>query len=507
MNKRIVFIAGAWIAGMLAAGCVEDTGNYDYLEAGQVIPGAISGVEESYNVIALDYLEIDPAIAGDTAGLAYTWHVYAVPTFPGTPDDTIGREKKLAYRMILPTGRYELVLEVKDRERLTSAYKRATLNVTAAFSRGWFIAKETGGTTEIDFITLDNNTLHPDILKTINGDSPAGKPVANGYTSSYYCYEVDNPDGTTSMMYDQPALFVATDSDLHVYHATGMNRLKTFPDAFFETPDVQQPRGLFAATGGTVLFNDGKLHAIWNGAYNVGKFGYQVDAPALDLSPHALRAGSGFLFYDRLSCSFKALTAYDPSALVDLMDIMYPSLPSCNNMDSDLVYMHEQESAGGLAYAYALMKNRTTGQYYILDMSPEYILYGMSPFSNIINVPAGSEVSTASVHAIHHFNDALYYSRGDNTVGYFSISSGQDHPSLITLPAGEEVAYIRHVYHDNSPFQCLAVLANRDNAWKLYLYHFVGYTPDVQLPAYQTFSGEGTARSLLYRDVHVTSTN
>ncbi|MDR1414376.1 MAG: hypothetical protein LBI96_01065, partial [Odoribacteraceae bacterium] len=71
----------------------------------------------------------------------------------------------------------------------------------------------------------------------------------------------------------------------------------------------------------------------------------------------------------------------------------------------------------------------------------------------------------------------------------------------------ERVAFIRHVYDDNITFECLAVLANTPTGWKLYCYNFRGYTSDVLLPAATTFTGQGEAHSLLYREGDIYSTN
>ncbi|MDR2131579.1 MAG: hypothetical protein LBP56_10535 [Odoribacteraceae bacterium] len=499
MKQKIHHILLASIAVILA-GCVEDTGHYDYVPAAEVTPGTISGINESYSVLALNTLEINPTIAGDEPS-DYTWYAYPVPTFHGSPTYTLGNEKALNAMIALPTGQYRLVLEVKNQKHLTSTYAYSTLHVTREFSRGWFIAKQIGDETDIDFIRLETNTLYPNILQTINGKRPAGKPLDNAYTSTYYCYEVENPDGTTTLKTDQPAFFVATDSDLHVYHASEMNLLKEFDNAFFEAP-ARAPEALFLAPNGMFVLNDGKLHGIWNGFYNVGKFGYQVQATNVKLAPMTARVGSGFLFFDSRASSYLYLYTGGTS-----LDELYPYTHASSNMNVDLIYLREQEQMGGQLAAYALVKDRSTGKFRVQKLASWLVSSMMSPITNEYPVPDASELTTATVFGLHNCNDALYYSRGDNKVGYYSITSGQANPGIITFPADERVAYIRHVYNDNMDFECLAVLTNSDNGWKLYCYNFVGYTSDVQLPAFHSFSGEGIARSLLYRDVQITATN
>ncbi|MDR1274146.1 MAG: hypothetical protein LBK12_06310 [Odoribacteraceae bacterium] len=494
MNKKLYLLLA--LAATLP-GCVEDTGNYDYQPAEQVTPGTVAGIDDTYNIVALDSLKITPAIDGPEDAYTYAWQAYPVPTQYDSPTYLIGEEKNLKYQVVLPEGAYEIVLEVKDKELQTCTYVRTTLNVTLEFSQGWFIAKAVGNETDIDFIKLANGVVYPEILKSINGERPPGAPVSNGYISTYYGYEITKPDGTTTTVQDQSAFFVTTDEDLRVYKAGEITLLKTFDDAFFERPAVKRPQALHLTLDGVVLMNDGKLHNIATYSYNFGRFGHPINAGPgdVDLSPFSLRTGLGIFFFDNRSSTLKLFT-YPYSALEDL-----ESIPG-----TDLVYMHEQEADDGYYGAYALMKDRSSGDLSILTFSPVfYLYYGMGP--DIIDVPAGSELYGASIFAVSHTNEAIYYSRGDNKVGYFTVYNAQDTPDIITLPADEHVAFIRHVYNDYMAFECLAVLANGPTGWKLYCYNFEGYTPDVQLPAFQTFSGEGEAHSFLYRDVSTVTTN
>ncbi|MDR0543883.1 MAG: hypothetical protein LBG30_00830 [Odoribacteraceae bacterium] len=504
--KKIHYIA---CAILLLAACVEDPGKTELLPAAAVTPGAATGVNDVYTVVALDTLVIHPVIEGGLTDNTYTWYVYPYPSYIGSPKDTIGREQNLDYRVALPAGRYELLLEVKNKQRLTATYTTATLNVTREFSRGWFISKEVNGAADIDFVRLGNNAVYPDILQAINGERPAGKPLDNGYIYTYYGYERENNDGTVTRVNDQPAFFLTTDADLRVYHADDMSLIKRFDDAFFEQPATRHPRALFQCEGGTVVLNDASLHSIWYGSYNVGRFGYPVTLPTslrgADIAPQAIRVGgSAFIFFDNNTSSLVALTAFS-STLATLPDYGY--YPSCTNMNVDLVYMREQELFGGAYCAYALVKNRTSGAYSVLRLDPIYVTYGMSPVNTTYAVPDGSPVTAASVYALHQSNDALYYSAGDNKLSYYSIRNKIETPDIITLPDGEQIVRVHHVYNDNMDFECLAVLANKDNRWTLYCYNFKGSTSDVQLPAFQTFSGEGKAHSFLYRDVQVSYTN
>ena len=70
--KHIIYTA---IAALLAAACVEDTGNYTYQAPEAVSPVITSSLNESYEAISLQQLVIDPQIDGDEDDYTYAWYV------------------------------------------------------------------------------------------------------------------------------------------------------------------------------------------------------------------------------------------------------------------------------------------------------------------------------------------------------------------------------------------------------------------------------------------------
>ena len=504
MKNKTYHILIALLVATFAA-CVEDTGNYDYLPVDEVVPGTITGIDPVYNIVSLDRLQINPTIEnGLQDDNFYTWYLYPVPTSYDSSKDTIGREKQLDYQVVLPAGTYELLLEVKHKTHLTSSYATATLNVSWQFSNGWYITKQVGNDTDIDFIKLPDNTLYTDILYTINGQRPAGAPVANAYIATHYGYEVENPDGTSTILQDQPVFFVATTADFNVYNPANMNRIKEFKDAFFEPPLTRAPSALLASAAGALLVNDGIPYCLWTGlAYNIGRFSYRLLGGEVALAPHTTRYSSGFLLFDRASSSFLALNSYPGYELEELYAYAYPS----SNLDVDLIYMQERVVYDGDFYAYALVKNKTTGVYTVLSIEPYYASMGYSPISRKVDVPAECEIINATIYAQHHTSANLYYSRGDNKLGYYGLTSKVETPDILDIPAGESIVHVSHVYSDYTTLNCLAVLTSNGNQWKLYCYNLQGATPAVQLPAFQVFTGEGNARSVLYSEVTLPAAN
>lgn len=92
--KRIIICLYAILVGISFIGCVEDTGNYNYEDPSIIAPTIKSGIEESYSVLVLENLVIDPVIEGDESQYDYDWYVYPRTITSRTPSDTLGVSKK-----------------------------------------------------------------------------------------------------------------------------------------------------------------------------------------------------------------------------------------------------------------------------------------------------------------------------------------------------------------------------------------------------------------------------
>ena len=135
-----------------------------------------------------------------------------------------------------------------------------------------------------------------------------------------------------------------------------------------------------------------------------------------------------------------------------------------------------------------------------------------NPFVNFVTVPEGHEVVKGKLFATNCTNDVLYFSDGGNTVGMYNVSNGIEKKAILTYPAGENVGYIRHISYTtynagDQSLDCLAVLTNSTAGWKVYLYHFIGKTADIETPHYQSFSGKGTGKNVLFRGLNAYGIN
>lgn len=115
-----------------------------------------------------NFVNVQPTITTDYPEdqLEYAWYIYADNTPEqenGFRKDRIATTKDLNYEVNLPSGIYHLVFEVTS---LTNDFsKTATMNlsVSTAFSKGFYILKETAdGNTDIDL--WNEGILSEDIL-------------------------------------------------------------------------------------------------------------------------------------------------------------------------------------------------------------------------------------------------------------------------------------------------------------------------------------------------------
>ena len=142
-----------------------------------------------------NFVNVQPTITTDYPEdqLEYAWYIYADNTPEqenGFRKDRIATTKDLNYEVNLPSGLYHLVFEVTS---LTNDFsKTATMNlsVSTAFSKGFYILKETAdGNTDIDL--WNEGILSEDILAKKLGAPMNGAPRN---LSLVYTGEFINPE-------------------------------------------------------------------------------------------------------------------------------------------------------------------------------------------------------------------------------------------------------------------------------------------------------------------------
>jgi hypothetical protein len=502
----------AILLAIVLASCINDKGNYTYLTREQVMPLHVTNINKEYSLLAGQPFTLAPVVEGidDPQNHEYLWCIYGVGLNRTGQKDTIGRQPALDYRVNLPSGTYQITYTITNKTTNLRVSTNIGIRVITDFSSGWFITKDQDNITDIDLVNDEGRTF-TNLIQSLNGSGIPGKAIKTTYVPGGYNYVQNNPDGTVTPLNNQKIFFVITETELAVISADNIKRYATFDQSFYETPDTKAPRDVLVGSTCANLLNNGKLHEMPIAYANAARFGAPLIGSA-DIAPYFFRhTARGYLAFDRQTSTFMVSTFWQPS-LRPLTDEPTSIIPS-NNMEHDLLYMQEQAAYYTLTRrGLALFKHRPTGTYHGAILDDNWMNY-KNPIITFVQVPdASAGITTATIRAVNNINDVLYYSDGGNTIGLYNITNGLEKPAIITYQPGETIAAIEHVtYHVTinatpSP-DCLAVLTNKDNKWTLHLHHFIGYTADVEKTPYQTYTGDGNARDILYRAPNSPATN
>lgn len=490
-------------------GCVKDTGNYVYQTSDEVAPNLVSGIAETYSAISMDRLVIDPLLQEDESKLDYCWYAYPINN-TNVKNDTIGRARKLDYKVTLMSGTYYLVFKAWDKVNKTAVFKRSMLTVSSIFGEGYYVNKYENNQTDIDFVDRFG-VVNPNILKTVNGSSLPGKPIRLTYEVNRYSYNDTAADGKVTRIAMKPALMVCSDEDLRVYHGESMKLLKSWDKLFIEKPAVKKPQGVWANTGGFMVMNNNQVAFINNNGANVDEFGYFYPVDNMKLNPMVSVISSSNLLFDDNAGEFVGyyVQTFTPvkSAVKTASPLVLAPVGETYFTNSDLIYMATQQyyytSAGR---TYAIVKNRSTGVYTLWQMGTGNIQYGYIYDNGArgLVIPSNFGVVNGKVFALKGgtstaLNTVIYYSTGDNKVSYYNPANQTERSNIITLPEGEQITAIEHNYDYYFNVNQFSVLSNKNGNWTLRVYNMVGSTADVAVPERAMYQGSGLAKNMIYR--------
>lgn len=492
------------LCNVLAFSCYEDKGNYDYREEMEIAPIINSTLEESYSATLLQNLIIKSSIENENEHMEYLWFIYPT-TNANLPNDTIGYEKDLNYFVTAQSGSYRLVFKVTDTRNGTSAYQESSLNIASVFSTGYYVMKYENSRTDVDFVDGDA-VLHPNLLKQLHGEDMPGKPIRQVYTLNRYCYtETDANDNVVSNTW-QPAYIICTDEDLRIFHGDDLHLIKTWDNAFMETPAVKKPQGVWGSgSGGFMMMNDDQMHAIQGYIYSDGCFGYAFQTSNLKIAPMLAVGGSSYLAFDEEEGTFIGFNNANGNVITNI----YAGVSLPNVVGYDLIWMGSQANTSTPAYTYSLVKNRVDGKWMLVEEYTTYMSMVGHYFTNQYQIPSDFGIYNGKIFACQGGagNAVIYYSTGDNVVNYYNPMNQTEKKSIITLPIGEKIVQLKHVYFAGTPaISMFLILAQDGDNWKLYTHEFEGNTPDIISNPLSVYEGTGIPGHVMYRSPAIRTT-
>lgn len=508
--KRI-FIYMICSAALLLASCTEDKGNYNYIDAKDIINISFAGLDDQYEVVLGEHLHISPEITGLIPGREYTYEWYVISK---KIIETVYLKKTIANTLdldqeinALPTAEYNLYLKITDVKTGVYVDYQTTLLVAASkLTVGWYILKEEGGKVDVDFCKVDTDLVEPNILSRLAADDYRleGKPVEIAYQNTAYSYNKVDENGKVTIVTNSKALHIATSEDLVTFHPETLTRLATFEQQFYNPPQNWNPQFLrFTSNfGGVFLINDGDLYTINVFAPGLSRYG----SPKIrggSLFPALFLNSEDAMGFDTSTHSF-VKTGSQVSGVDTFKDKTVNGQPvSTTNMGYEMVAMPINYYAKASSRC-VVMKSLTDGKFYTAMIKLTYALSSSCPLETIKEVPANSKMPTASAYTsiaavpfIFGSGNELYYYDHDAVAG-----SPTKEFLMKTYPAGEQIVYL-DFYYSTAPRQYVTVITWNadDNTWKLYV-HSSPALADISVfkpDPVAVYSGTGKPQSMVFR--------
>lgn len=496
MKKNTIIQTLLWGMILLAGSCIGDDGNYDYLNADDVFPVKITGLQKSVTVSQGSVLKLTPIIENDDPSqYTYSWVATEAQTAGKLPERyDIAETRDLDYTVTLDVGSYLLNFKVYDKAK--DVFRRYEINLTVSASPvgpGWYILKDNGQETDFDFINNDG-TMYTDLLAAA-GNRPKGIARNMEYQNGRYYHVEYDADGKATTLVNQTAFYVTTDQDIRTYNAKTLKLFKTFKEQFYSAPETVDPVSVYYLSSGTsFLMNDKKIYSIYGMSSNIGKF-------------TAAKVGIYSLYDGFMSCGTDNMMVFDELShtfyKVGSMSTQLSQVPELPNgeeepisfadMPYDIVCMGTNTNQYS-GYSYVVMKSLETDEGAIGRV--QAIGGGFDSFKKI---PAGNKLLQAKLVAPSFTADFLYFTiAGENKVYAYENAEGAEEKVILEYPAGESIAFMKHV--KTNDINVLAVLTDTATSWKLYLYDLIGESnPEINPTPRATYEGTETGRYIMYR--------
>ncbi len=506
--KKIILYFSLLLSVFCLHSCIDDKGNYTYVDEESLFPVVIDGLVEDTTVLKGSILELSPVIIrDDPSRYTYNWYIMDYTAGGSLPRQwELGEGKDLKWEVSLDPAQYRLEFQIKDEELDIYTRHEMIVNITAVpANTGWYVLKDNGSETDMDYID-SNGERYDNILAAYSENIP-GTAVAMAYQSSRYTHNIENEDGTVTQKSNLSAYHIITSEDIRTYDAKDFTLYKTYEDEFYSTPEVCHPQNVIVSSSNTYLINDGKIHRIYGMSPNIGKFGAPF-AGFYDLSGDMIPYTSGnWMVFDRTTRSFFYID-YNSTSLLPIETATANSYTvPMQNTNYDLVCSggNTSELIGTM-----IVKDRTDNTSLLIQNQAVYDAENWTYVLNwntIQTIPAESKVLSTTLMAQAAAPSFFYFLYDNSSIYSYVLSEEtpleQREIKRLSFP-GETVTYMTYLSDyeraEDDYTEALAVLTSQGGNWKLRIYALLGEsTPDLNTTPIREYEGTGTARYLLYR--------
>lgn len=489
------------------ASCYSDNGNYDYDKINKV--EVVSGLEEEYEgYYRLSTIEINPTIVSDDKSIEfdYVWGIYPNNASGYIPKlDTLALSRELTYFVDKPVGSYTLFLCATEKQTNISHYYKSKLVVVTEFTDGWYVLKDNGTVTDLDlFKAVEEKVFsYHDVLPR----KLMGKSVSLSTNTKYDYMNEDRVKQTKKTVF-----FIQSEQELNVNLIADLSVIKEYETIFNILPESTPKQITYASCGTSYCISDEKgVYKNSTVSPNVGVFGYPLvsEHGNYRTGKYSMRNGTNVVVYDESNCRLLSIP-YNGNNIISFSDRntdneLLEYTP--NNMNANCLYLSFFEQS---AYknGFGVFEDRTTKQRSVYQFNAKEFSTYKNPILEVTQIPTDLEMSSASLYAINHGYELMYYVK-DNTIGVYNIDANSEETAILVYEPGTKITFINNAFHYNhlKPEICwskFAVATYKDGRYKIYLYEINAGKP-MGTPI--IFEGEGRPTEVVRVAPGITNTN
>lgn len=437
--KRIQYILSIMGIMLAASSCYKDDSQTGATDK-EVI--TITGINPSYDKVSLvDKIELSPTVVSskDGAEFDYFWGIYETNVQGSAPKlDTIARTKDLNYLVTQAAKGWVLVFGAKNKKTGYTGFVTSSINVITQFTRGWYVAKDNGTETDVDLFLTPTSIVptskKENVFSEINSKKLAGKAQLFGFYSDYK----STANGTLG---NTRALFVVTDKDASVVNINTFKEIRNYAQLFYEAPEIKAPYAVLNGSAANYFINNGQVHSIYAMSANTGQFGGKQLKDNLNTPYHVSKY---FLtswitdpfFFDETSSSFVSAGGAG-TVLNKVSDATITAMPA-NGNNKKLLYMGLKNYYP--LTGYAVFQDKTDPSLKILSNLTTSVSAFKMENDTLLNT---DKLYSASRYALLDGDESMMYFAVGNEIWSRNLANKFE-TLQFTVPAGEELTFIRH---------------------------------------------------------------
>lgn len=483
MRKYILLLCLCLMACL--SGCFDDDSTVA-TEAKRAHEIKVEGLPQDTSAVAFSsVLELVPVVEGFTDDeLLFNWYIYG-GQFGEKGEyrkNKIYEGKKLAYPVELKIGRYSVICEATHKETGYFGLTEFSLDVTSAFSNGFYALKETAdGNSELDFYNYQEKTTHNDLLTRQFGAPLNGKP-----RNMNAVYKKVHLDPETAISTYATGMFITCgENDFSMYNTVDMSLMFDRSSLFYADMKEDEIPYAMATTAENNYYFSNK--GISSDAAGGGYFASEYATGKLP-SPSGI-GGSAFV----QACNGRELSYWSESGhclmCTDGYEIDYK-----NGYDG-IKIPFEQATAVATGWNWNLGVNAV---WYLFDVENDgryLVVLEKETIAEVRRLEDTQNLAQASVIAGKGLRGSFIYSVGDNQLYRYSITENVETVlSVTSLPSGT-ITYMSNLFYERA-FDYLVIGVQNGDKYTVAMYEMQGGQPFGE-PKH-TFEGTGSLKKICY---------